>query len=78
MVYNLAAAYKLGLHRLTENQWAKRAINSPEKQEEHPIVDRESVKLMDDMPQETIKKRKLQFRRNSRFNPNFWRFQWKK
>ena len=65
MVYNLAAAYKLGLHRLTSAQWKKRheklLTDTPQRVE---IV--EEVKP----PQEV--KKKIRLKPRGRFNAQAW------
>lgn len=67
MVYNLAAAHKLGLHRWTESQWLKKAIK-PKKSKE---VTTEPIKDDDDDIPRVTKKRRLVMKRG-KFNPLNW------
>lgn len=67
MVYNLAAAHKLGLHRWTESQWEKKAIK-PKKIEE---VVAEPIKDYDDEIPKVKNKRRLVMKRG-KFNPLNW------
>jgi len=60
MVYNLAAAHKLGLHRFTDKQWQARAIVKPvsNELEINDTPDQIHIEMIDDpIPQQTQRKR---------------------
>lgn len=65
MVYNLAAAYKLGLHRLTSAQWKKRHEKLLTEQPQHVEI-AEEIKP----PQEV--KKKIRLKPRGRFNAQSW------
>lgn len=62
MVYNLAAAHKLGLHRLTEKQWLSKLITKPKE-----IKEEEAVQVHIELQDEVI----IPQRKKHRFKPRF-------
>lgn len=74
MVYNLAAAHKLGVHRLTESQWAKKEIKKAESEREESVTEEmQEMQEMDEFhPQQTRERKKIRFKTKGKFNPLSW------